>query len=82
MRPQSPFGPDAFQFARAGDRGNEPLDLDHEPQRRAGYIEAAEFEQVIRPGFRYVLEEAGVMNGKRLWSVFRQRTGEERGEPR
>ncbi len=82
MRPQFPFGPDAFQFAPASDRGNELPDLDHEPQRRAGYIEAAEFEQVIRPGFRYVLEEAGVMNGKRLWSVFRQRTGEERGEPR
>lgn len=51
----------------------ERLDLIGESERRAGYVEAAEFEQVIRPGFRYVLEEAGTMNGKRLWQVLRQK---------
>lgn len=66
----------------ARDDIDEPTELAGESERRAGYVEPAEFEQVIRPGFRYVLEEAGVMNGKRLWSVFRRRVTPPRGGAR
>jgi len=91
MRPRFPFGDcdpsgdSDSQFAPFGPPINAPSDrlVGGEAQRRAGYIEAAEFEQVIRPGFRYVLEEAGVMNGRRLWSIFRQRIDAvDRGERR
>jgi hypothetical protein len=61
---------------------SEIVALTDESERRAGYVEPAEFEQVIRPGFRYVLEEAGMMNGKRLWSVFRQRVAKDEGQAR
>lgn len=54
-------------------RDTNRFELDDQSERRAGYVEAAEFEQVIRPGYRYLLEEAGTMNGKRLWQVLRQR---------
>jgi hypothetical protein len=78
MRSPFPSESDASLFST--NPLTDPTSIDSEPQRRAGYVEAAEFEQVIRPGFRYVLEEAGVMNGKRLWSIYRQRVGAEPGE--
>jgi hypothetical protein len=81
-RPHSPSREDVSPFVAPPDGDPGPAAPPNEAERRAGFILACEFEQVIQPGSRYFIEEAGkTADGRRLWSVYVQRLALKPGDP-